>query len=185
MDHSSPAPPLPSIPVPTPSQPELPLGLSLAIEICLSPSRSRDNTRGEPLKFNAENMPRVGEVLGWVNALPPVSSRVRCAGPDCEPSHWTLSTRDFGWAYAIVILVFLVWRMEARQPPNRVINSRQMHAGTVVTREPSPWRVASCESPSSDLLQSMVCVAGPQLPPMIPTKERQTGLTALETGSVS
>ena len=65
MDHSSPAPPLPSIPVPTPSQPEPPLGLSLAIEICLSPGCSRDNTRGERFSlFNADNMPRVSEVWG-------------------------------------------------------------------------------------------------------------------------
>jgi hypothetical protein len=135
------SPPLPSPPSPNSqpaSQPELPLGLSLAIGICLSPGCSRDNTRGE--RFNAENMPRVVRCWhGLMHCLP--------YHPVCRPRLRAKSLDSLNKRFWLGICyrglgVLGVGGMEARQLPNRVINSRQMHAGTVV---PFLWRVASCE----------------------------------------
>jgi hypothetical protein len=63
---------------------------------------------------------------GLMHCLPyhPVCG-VRCAGPDCEPSHWALSTRDFGWAYAIVILVFLVSLVFLEWKPDMLTTAQQ------------------------------------------------------------
>jgi hypothetical protein len=133
--------PSPPLPVPTPSQP--------ASQSCHSACHSLSGFayrqvavaitpegNGSTQKTCHASVRCWGGLMHCLPYHPVCRSRLRAKSLDSLNKRFWLGIcyRDLG--------VLGVGGVEARQLPNRVINSRQMHAGTVV---PFLWRVASCE----------------------------------------
>jgi hypothetical protein len=145
MDHGSPAPPLPSPPNSQPASQPASKSCHLAchslsrfayrqVAVAITPEGNGPN--GSTQKTCHASVRCWGGLMHCLPYHPVCRPRLRAKSLDSLNKRFWLGIcyRDLG--------VLGVGGVEARQLPNRVINSRQMHAGTVV---PSPWRVASCE----------------------------------------